>query len=103
MQKKEITIIICSYNNSRYLQKCLSSIYNQSVSINKFNVILVDDKSTDNSLEIVNNFKKKSNLRIIKNKKNIGLVKSCNKAIKQLDTKFFVRVDSSSQQVENLK
>ena len=83
MQKKEITIIICSYNNSRYLQKCLSSIYNQSVSINKFNVILVDDKSTDNSLEIVNNFKKKSNLRIIKNKKNIGLVKSCNKAIKQ--------------------
>ncbi len=94
MQKKEITIIICSYNNSRYLQKCLSSIYNQSVSINKFNVILVDDKSTDNSLEIVNNFKKKSNLRIIKNKKNIGLVKSCNKAIKQLDTKFFVRVDS---------
>jgi len=92
--KKKITIIICSYNNSLYLQKCLSSIYSQSVSIDKFNVILVDDKSSDKSLEIANNFKQKNNIKIIKNNKNLGLVKSCNKAIKQLKTEFFVRVDS---------
>ena len=59
----------------------------------KYN-ILIDDKSTDDSLKITNNFKHNKNFRIIKNKKNIGLVKSCNKAIKYLKTDFFVRVDS---------
>ena len=55
---------------------------------------MVDDKSSDKSLEIANNFKQKNNIKIIKNNKNLGLVKSCNKAIKQLKTEFFVRVDS---------
>jgi glycosyltransferase involved in cell wall biosynthesis len=92
--KKKITIIICSYNNSLYLKKCLSSVFNQSVSLDKFDVILVDDKSNDKSLEIANNFKNNKNLKIIKNYKNIGLVKSCNKAINISKTDFIVRVDS---------
>ena len=94
MPKKKITIIICSYNNSSYLRKCLYSVFNQSVSIDKFDVILIDDKSSDKSLEIADSFKGKKNLKIIKNKKNIGLVKSCNKAIKYSKTEFLVRVDS---------
>jgi GT2 family glycosyltransferase len=57
-------------------------------------VILVDDKSKDNSLEITKKYKNKKNFKIIKNHKNIGLVKSCNKAIKSAKTKFIVRVDS---------
>ena len=54
---------------------------------------MVDGKSTDDSLEIVNNFKK-SNLRIIVRIKILELVKSCNKATKQLGhLNFFVRGD----------
>lgn len=94
MAKKKITIIICSYNNSLYLKKCLSSVFNQSISFDKFDVILIDDKSNDRSLEIANNYKNKKNFKIIKNRKNIGLVKSCNKAIKYSKTDFIVRVDS---------
>ena len=94
MFKKKITIIICSYNNSRYLKRCLNSVFNQSISINKFNVILIDDNSNDRSLDIANNFKNKNNLKILKNHKNIGLVKSCNRAIKHSKTEFIVRVDS---------
>ena len=94
MFKKKITIIICSYNNSLYLKKCLESIFNQSLSQNYYNVILVDDKSEDNSLEITKQYQDKKNFTIIKNYKNIGLVKSCNKAIKSAKTKFIVRVDS---------
>ena len=94
MFKKKITIIICSYNNSLYLKKCLESIFNQSLSQNYYNVILVDDKSEDNSLEITKQYQDKKNFTIIKNYKNIGLVKSCNKAIKIAKTKFIVRVDS---------
>lgn len=101
MPKKKITIIICSYNNSSYLRKCLYSIFNQSVSIDRFNVILIDDKSSDKSLEIANSFKSKKNLKIIKNKKNIGLVKSCNKAIRYSKTEFLVRVDSDDYVSKN--
>ena len=94
MFKKKITIIICSYNNSSYLKRCLESVFNQSLSHNYYNVILVDDKSKDNSLEITKKYSNKKNFKIIKNYKNIGLVKSCNKAIKSAKTKFIVRVDS---------
>lgn len=94
MPKKKLTLIICSFNNSKYLKKCLKSVFNQSVSENNYDVILVDDKSTDNSLEVANLFQNEKNFKIIKNKKNIGLVKSCNSAIKVTNTNFFVRVDS---------
>ena len=94
MFKKKITIIICSYNNSLYLKKCLESVFNQSLSQNYYDVILVDDKSNDNSLEITRQYSNKKNFKIIKNHKNIGLVKSCNKAIKSVKTKYLIRVDS---------
>ena len=101
MGKKIITIIICSYNNSSYLKECHKSFFDQSVSNNWFDVILVDDKSSDESFEIANYFKDKKNFRIIKNKKNIGLVKSCNKAIKYVKTDFMVRVDSDDYVSKN--
>ncbi len=94
MAVKKITIIVCSYNNSEYLYKCISSIFNQSVSSKYYDVIIIDDNSLDNSLHIIDHFKEKKNLIIIKNKKNRGLVYSCNKAIKYAKTDFIIRVDS---------
>ncbi len=101
MAKKKITIIICSYNNSLYLKRCLNSVFNQSVSFDKFNVILIDDNSNDTSLKIANSFKNNKNLKILKNYKNLGLVKSCNKAIRHAKTEFFVRVDSDDYVSKN--
>ena len=101
MAKKKITIIICSYNNSLYLKRCLNSVFNQSVSFDKFNVILIDDNSNDTSLKIANSFKNNKNLKILKNYKNLGLVKSCNKAIRHTKTEFFVRVDSDDYVSKN--
>ena len=101
MKKKKITIIICSYNNSLYLKRCLNSVFNQSVSFDKFNVILIDDNSNDTSLKIANSLKNNKNLKILKNYKNLGLVKSCNKAIRHTKTEFFVRVDSDDYVSKN--
>jgi len=101
VEKKKITIIICSYNNSLYLKRCLNSVFNQSVSFDKFNVILIDDNSNDTSLKIANSFKNNKNLKILKNYKNLGLVKSCNKAIRHTKTEFFVRVDSDDYVSKN--
>ena len=53
-----ISIIITNFNKSNYLKKTLESCRNQ---VDKnFEIIFFDDRSTDNSLRIVKNFKKKN-------------------------------------------
>lgn len=93
--KKKITIIITCFNHQKYLRKCLLSILNQKKNKLPFDIIFVDDKSSDNSLliskKILKNIK---NVKIIENKKNLGLTKSCNKAIKNCKTEYFIRLDS---------
>ena len=59
------TIIIANYNNEVYLKKCLDSVLNQKYK--KIEVIVVDDYSNDNSLNILNKYK--NSIKIIKNKK----------------------------------
>ena len=60
--------------------------------IKDFEIIVVDDASTDNSINILNAFRR--NVKIIKNKKNIGVAKSVNKAVKIAKGEYFVRVDA---------
>jgi len=79
----------------------LNSIYSQTVNSNKYKVIFVDDASTDSSLSLVSKYLKKRNFTLVKNKKNLGLIKSCNKALERCRTKYFVRVDSDDY-VSNL-
>ena len=59
---KEVSIIIPNYNCSKYLEECLSSIENQT--IKNIEVIIVDDGSTDNSVEIINKHINNSKLNI---------------------------------------
>ena len=66
-----VTIIITNFNKSKYLVKALKSCINQKY--RKLEIIFFDDKSTDNSLDKLYNFKYKNKikLKIITNKKKI--------------------------------
>ena len=102
MKKKVFTIIISCFNSSKYLEKCLKSILEQNKNFFSYNIIFIDDGSTDNSLAIAKvKLKNNRNSKIIINKKNIGLSKSCNKAIKACTTKYFIRVDSDDYVSKN--
>ena len=69
MQKQpKISIIIPVYNTSKYLKKCLNSVINQTYK--NYNVIIVNDGSTDNSLDIIKEYIKKSSNIILINQKN---------------------------------
>jgi glycosyltransferase involved in cell wall biosynthesis len=70
--KPLISIIVPNYNYDRYLQKRLDTIYNQT--FQDFEVILLDDKSTDDSLVILKEYEKKPNTKLIINDKNSGSV-----------------------------
>lgn len=66
-----ISIIIPVYNSSAYLYDCLVSVVEQSYS--NLDIIIIDDCSSDRSIDICNEFKKNDGrIRLIKNKKNSG-------------------------------
>ena len=88
----DISLIIINYNSKNYLKNCLKSCINQKTKF-KFEVILIDDASTDNSLNNILEIKSKS-LRIFKNKKNMGIEKTSNFGFNKAKGKFICRVDS---------
>ena len=79
-------IIIVSYNSSNYIIKCLDSIFSQK---NKnFNIILVDNNSSDNTIELVkNNYENELNnnsLSLILNSRNLGYAQGVNTGIQSV-------------------
>ena len=62
-----LSVVVPIYNVEPYLAQCLQSIANQTLNSNSFEVIMVDDKSTDSSATIAEEFTKKySNFKLIK-------------------------------------
>ena len=66
MKKIKISILIANYNSEKYLRRCINSCLSQNIK-SHFEIIFVDDNSTDSSLEKVKKFKKK--IKLIKTKK----------------------------------
>lgn len=64
MKDNKISILITSYNKSRFLKKTLSKLVSQKYK--NFEIIVFDDHSTDNSIDIIKSFKK---VKLIQNKK----------------------------------
>ena len=71
----KISFISSIYNKEKYLISFISSIQNQL--LKEFEIIIVDDCSTDNSVKIINHFQKKDKrIKLIKNPKNMGALYS---------------------------
>ena len=71
MKKIKISILIANYNGEKYLSRCINSCLSQKIK-SRFEIIFVDDNSTDNSLKKIKRFKKKLKLVKTKKKKNIS-------------------------------
>lgn len=54
----KISVAICSYNRGRFIVKALNSLFDQDFDKNKFEVIVVDNNSTDNTLQLLEEYKK---------------------------------------------
>ena len=57
-----VSIIITNYNYSKFISRCLRSCFNQTLDKKLYEVIFVDDKSSDNSLKIAQVFKSEKTL-----------------------------------------
>lgn len=92
------SIIVPIYNTSNTLNKCLSSILNQSY--DNFEIIAVNDGSTDNSFELLKSIKD-SRIKIV-NQKNMGLSEARNNGVKKSKGDYLLFVDSDDYISKNL-
>ena len=99
MKKKykypKASVIIVNYNNATFLGNCIDSILNQSYK--DIEIIVVDDKSKDNSVEILKKYKNKINL--IRNIKQTSYgsynqINSCHKGFLKSKGKYILLLDS---------
>ena len=87
----ELSIIIINKDYLGYLKKCVESCLNQKTNYN-YEIIVVDDGSTDGSIDYIKSINDKK-LRFLKSY-NKGIEKASNKGFKYSKGKFIVRVDS---------
>ena len=90
--KNLISIIIPVYNAEKYISSCIDSILNQT--IDNFEIILINDGSTDNSLSILNDYKNKDIRVVVIDKVNEGVSIARNVGIKHSKGKYITFIDS---------
>ena len=99
----EVSVIIPTYNSEAYIAQALESVLNQTY--RNFEIVLIDDASTDSTLNIAKNFNDRR-LRIISNKQNRGVSYGRNCGIKAAKGSWIALLDSddwyASQRLEKL-
>jgi len=89
--REKIAILMSVYNAEKYLKACIDSVLNQTYS--DFIFYIVNDCSTDTSLKIIESYSD-DRIKIIRNKENIGLTKSLNRVLDQINTEYIARMDA---------
>tara|TARA_B100000886_G_C20382118_1_gene474365 strand:+ start:208 stop:1308 length:1101 start_codon:yes stop_codon:yes gene_type:complete len=100
-----ITINSLVYNNANFFEDSLLSVINQTYPSEKIEHIIVDDFSTDNSINIVESLISKYNHKCIflKNKQNLGITKSLNKALSLAKGKYWTGISDDIWKKDRLE
>jgi len=93
MTSPKISVLMSAYNNADYLSQSVNSILNQSFA--DFELILIDDASSDQSLKIIQDLAfSDSRIKILRNRENLGLTKSLNQGLKIAAGEYIARQDA---------
>lgn len=83
-----ISVIVTNYNHAKYLDQRMESLLAQTYP--NLEIIVVDNFSTDNSLEVLAKYKKYNHVKIVALEKNTGFVNSANHGVSLSRGKFFI-------------
>lgn len=100
----KVSIIVTNYNYAGYIIDCLQSIHDQTYQ--NIECIIIDDSSTDNSVELINKFIENNSaggikFLLLKNDKNIGQFGSFKKGIQHSTGEFISFIDSDDKIFDN--
>src|SRR3989344_333638 len=90
-----VSVIIVNYNGKHFLNECLDSVFNIDFPKNKYEVIMVDNDSKDNSIEYVE--KNFSQVRVVQSGSNLGFAGGCNLGVKNAFGKFVVLLNTDTK------
>ncbi len=92
----KISIIIANYNGENHLKKCIESVLKSSYS--NFELIIIDDCSSDNSYRLLKNYEAIDNrIILLRNSTNLGAAASRNIAVLKVTTEFMMFLDNDTQ------
>lgn len=87
----KVSVVIPVYNMEKYIEQCLDSVLGQT--LQEIELVCVNDGSTDNSLQILEQYQKKSDKVCIINQENQGVGKARNKGIEEASGEYVVFMD----------
>jgi len=87
-----LSVVLPVYNADKYLSEAINSIINQTYK--NFELIIINDGSTDKSLDLIENYKKNDERIVLISRENKGLVASLNEAINKAKGEYIVRMDA---------
>lgn len=90
----DLSIIIVSYNTKNFLYSCLQSVYENLSKNLKFEVIIVDNASSDGSVEMVK--KQFEKVTLVKNQENLGFAKANNLGIEKAHGRYLLFLNSDT-------
>ena len=90
-QLPTISIIIPAHNQECYIGRCLRSVLNQTYPRGDYEIIVIDDASSDRTAYALELFE--SEIVLIRNDEQLGLPASLNKGIRQARGRFIIRLD----------
>ncbi len=97
----KVAVIVTAHNYGHFLRKCLNSILNQT--FKDYELIVVDDASTDETPQIIEEFKEKFGNKLKATRTNgIGLAAASNAGIELSDSDYVVRLDADDWFDENI-
>lgn len=88
--RPKVSVLMSVHNGQKYLKEAVDSILNQTYT--NFEFLIIDDKSSDSTLKILQSFNDQR-IKVIKNKKNLGLTKSLNLGLKKVKGDYVARMD----------
>lgn len=91
MKNPKVTVLMSVYNGEKYLQEAIDSILGQT--FKDFEFLIINDGSTDKTGEILESYND-PRIKIIDNKKNIGLTKSLNIGLRKAKGEYIARQDA---------
>ncbi|NVM18594.1 MAG: glycosyltransferase family 2 protein [Candidatus Lokiarchaeota archaeon] len=93
------SILMASFNNEKYIEVAIKSVISQTYPF--WELIIVDDRSTDNTLERITPFLTDNRIRLLKHKKNLGYSASLKTAINNATHEIIGILDSDDKLHEN--
>ncbi len=97
----KLSIVICTYNRSEILEECLNSITSQSVSYKDYNILVIDNNSSDNTFDLIQSFQSKfKNIEYFLEKKQ-GLSHARNRGFKEAKADWVLYLDDDAKPSPN--